>query len=305
MLSSRRVLSLLAACGALAAIGTPVVAFAHGGDKGRGVHGQDIRGQDNGHGFGRVYRPQRICRKVGVSLSGRPISGLHEFGHGRFSQAQIKELQAACAKLAEAFKTERGAISAPAVKKQEAIEKAIKALPEGCPPRHRLNHRHRDLGQTDATGAPGATGATGSTGSTGSTGATGATGPSRTACKEARKALREAVEKADKKFREEVGPAVEALERALKEFDEKVRPILQSVRHHPTGPTGMTGATGSRPAGTSGSTGTSGFSRAGGFPRPAEEQGSGSWQQGGSGNWGAQQSGAGSSGGWGGSRGDR
>jgi hypothetical protein len=274
MLSSRRVLSLLAACGALAAIGTPVVAFAHGGDNGRAVHGRDIQAQDDGHGFGRLYSPERICRKVGVSLSGRPIRGLHEFGHSRFSQAQIKELQAACAKLAEAFKTERGAVSAPAMKKQEAIEKAIKALPEGCPPRHRRDQRHRDF-------AP--TGATGPTGSTGSTGATGATGPSRTACQEARKAFQEAVEKAGKKFREEVGPAVAALEKALKEFDEKVRPILQSVRHHPTGATGMSGA----PTGTTGSTGKSGFSGAGGFTGPGEQQG------------------ASGSGGWGGSGGDR
>jgi Collagen triple helix repeat (20 copies) len=296
MLASRRVLSLLGACGALAAAATPVVALAHGGDKGRGFHGQDT-----GRGLGqRLSDPEQTCREVGVSLSGRPISGHHEFRHIPFTEAQSKELQEACTTLAAAFATERSAVSKAAMTKQEALQKAVKALPEGCPPRHhrrRRHHRHfGPTGQTGATGPTGTTGttgptgATGSSGSTGSTGSTGATGPSSKACKEARKAFREAVEAADKKFREETSEAGKALRKALMEFDEKVQPLFESPSMHrhypqPTGPTGTTGSTGS--TGATGTTGSTGPGTA-----PSHEPSSGSWQQqGGSGAWGGQQSG--------------
>src|SRR5262245_34496297 len=111
MLASRRVLSLLGACGALAAAAMPVVALAHGGAKARRVHGHDSQGQDNGGGLGRL-NPKRICREVGVSLSGRPIGGHHEFGHTPFDETQVKELQADCNTLAAAFATERSEVGA-------------------------------------------------------------------------------------------------------------------------------------------------------------------------------------------------
>jgi hypothetical protein len=278
-----------------------VVALAHGGNKGRGVHGQDLQGQDNqdnGRGFGRLKRPERICREVGVSLSGRPTSGLAS-GRNPFSETQIKELQAACKTLAGAFETEHNAVTAAVTKKQKAIETALAALPENCRPRRHHRHDRRDrFGPTGPTGATGASGATSSTGSTGSTGSSGATGPSSTACKEARKEFRKKVQAAEEEFRGEITKASTALDTALMEFDKTVRPILQSVGHHhqPMGPTGTSGpsgmsgpsgATGSK--GTTGSMGTTGSTGSHGFTPPSREPDSGSWRQGGSGSWGGQQ----------------
>jgi hypothetical protein len=305
MLASRRVLSVLGAFGALAAAATPVVALAHSGDKGRRVHGQDVQGQDNqdnGNGFGRrLHRPATICREVGVSLSGRPIGGPHP-GQNPFNATQIKELQADCNTLKAAFATERSEIGNAVMKRQQAIEAAIKKLPEGCPPQRHDRHDHDHLGPIGATGATGASGATGSTGPTGSTGSSGATGPTGTACRQARKEFRAEVEKAHETFKKELANAAAALDTALMEFDKKVEPILQSVRHHhqpmgPTGPSGSTGTTGpggeTGATGTTGSTGKTGFTGSGGFTPPTGGQDSGSWQQqGGSGSFGGQQQGA-------------
>jgi hypothetical protein len=267
-----------------------VVALAHGGDKGRGVRGQDAQGQDNqdnGRAFGRLKRPERICREVGVSLSGRPSSGLHAFRHSALTEAQTKEIQEACTKLKAAFEAERTAVSAAAMTRRAEIEKAFEAVPEGCRRHH--HHHHHPFGPTGATGASGATGSTGST---------GATGPSGEACKAAREAFRAAVEKADEKFRETIKPAFQALEKALMEFDEKVQPILESLRHHPMGPTGTSGPSGATGStGTTGSMGTTGSTGSHGFTPPSREPDSGSWQQG-SGSWGGQPQGG--SGSWGG-----
>ena len=95
MLSSRRVLTLLGTCCAMAAVAMPVVALAHGG--GGRQSARSLRG------------PERTCGEVGVSLGRGPHGGPYGNGHSSLSEAQVTALQTACNNLASAYATERGA----------------------------------------------------------------------------------------------------------------------------------------------------------------------------------------------------
>lgn len=255
MLSSRRVLTLLGACCAVAAVATPVVALAHGG---RG-------GERKASGW--LSGAEQTCGEVGISLNGHSYSGLHNDGLSYLSQAQIQALETACNKLGPAYAAERSADSAASAAWQQALAAALTQLNKVCPQWHHHHGHH--------WGGP-----TGPTGDGGLTGPTGATGPS-TACKEARKTYDAAIKAADKAYRQASNTTAKTFDAALTEFETAVEPLLgsDSIHHHhhwptgatgPTGPTGPTGATG--PTGGTGPTGATGMT--------------GPWQRyGGSGPW--------------------
>jgi len=242
MLSSHRVLTLLAASGAAAAVAIPAVALAHDGTGGGGR-----AGRRSAHS---LSSPNRICGKVGVPLNGSS-RGLHANGFGNLTDTQVTELKAACSKLVTAYGKERGADEAA----QQLLEPELSQLNAACPRWHGRDRRHW-------TGATGATGSTGSPGSSGSTGSTGATGPS-TACQEARSAFDAKLTAVGATYRQHKKEAATELATALTEFEGTVEATLgpdfrHGHRHHRSGSTGSTGSTGA--TGATGSTGSSGSS---------------------------------------------
>ena len=240
MLSSRRVLTLLIASCAVAAVAMPVVALAHGGGGPQRRFGHPQSG------------PKQVCRKVGVSLSGSAHSGLPGDGHGSLTEPQVQALQAACDKLAPAYATELSTDGVALSSLHQAIEAALAHLTGVCP----LSGRHGGHHEAGPTGPTGATGATGSTGSTGAMGST--------ACMEARKASSAAVTAAEQSFRQTTNEARKTFAPALKEFEVTVDATLGSGLRHPHhhgrhGGNGSTGASGSTAAtGDSGATGVTG-----------------------------------------------
>ena len=276
MLSLRRILIPLAACCAVGAVAIPVVALAHGGGGRRGPHSARS-----------ASRARQLCREVGVPLGGRVGRPRRGAGYG-LSEAQVQALQGACNTLASAYTTERGALSAAATTRRQAVEAARSQLLSVCPlPRWRHRwHRHHHRG----FGPP-----------TGPTGATGPTGPISVitpACKEAWKAYDAATRAADKSFRQTAVEAAQKFETALSEFDAAVQSVLGSSswwHRHGAGPTGPTGSTGpSWPHGhrheRTGATGPTGAAGPTGATGPT---GPGSWQ--GQGNGSGGQHGGGSS----------
>ncbi len=248
MLSSHRVLTVLAASGAVAALAMPVVAIAHdGGGGGRGPS-RSLSGA------------KRICREVGEPLGGASHSGLHDNGYGSLTETQVTELKTACAKLASAYKIEREEDLAAFKANQLALGPELAQLNAACPGRHDHWHHGRDT-----SGATGATGSTGSTGSTGATGVVNETVPAPTiACEEARSKVKET--KAT--YRQARKAAATKFDPVLTEFEATVKAILgpdPAYGHHhhhrggTTGPTGWSGSTGSTGStGTTGSTGATG-----------------------------------------------
>jgi hypothetical protein len=254
MPSSRRMLTVLGACVAVAAISVPVVALAHGGGASRRKYALA------------ASHARQICRQAGVSLSGQS-SDHHGRGHGGLSEAQVQALQTACDKLAAVYTTQRAADSAAFKTWRETVEAARAQLNSVCPPPRRRHHHHRHHG----------TGATGPTGPSGITGPTGPTGSSA-ACREALKVYATAVKAASKIYRQAISTATSTLDTALEEFDTTVETVLGSgsMHHHrgtfPTGPTGPSGyehghrhhygpegpTTPTGPTGPSGATGPSG-----------------------------------------------
>jgi len=155
MLSSRRVLALLVASCAVAAVTMPVVALAHGGSGGR------RSGRSHGN-------PAQICRQVGVSLSGSSRAPRYD-GQNGLTEAQLQEVKIACTKLAAAYATERSAVGPALSAEQQALVAAFTQLNGVCP-----RSFHRPPHGSGPTGASGVTGPTGTTGVTATPGATAA-----------------------------------------------------------------------------------------------------------------------------------
>jgi hypothetical protein len=251
MLSSRRVLTLLGASGAVAAVAMPVVALAHqGGGGGRG----------SAHS---LSAPKQICRMVGVPLNGNSHSARHANSSASLTEMQVQEMNTACAKLAAAYAVERSAAKAVFTANQQALEPELAQLNSACPrPHHHHGHHgHGGTGSTGSTGATGDSGATGSTGASasgdsGSSGSTGATGPT-TACQQARTAFEAKMTATRPAYRHAETEIRTAFETALTEFNATASATLGpdfSYGHHhhertppggSTGSTGSTGATGS------------------------------------------------------------
>jgi hypothetical protein len=272
MLSSRRVLTLLGASGAVAAVAMPVVALAH---------------QSGGGGRGSAHSlstPKQICRMVGVPLNGNSHSARHANDSASLTETQVQEMKTACAKLAAAYAVERSAEKAAFTANQQALEPELAQLNSACPRRHDHGHHgHGGTGSTGSTGATGDTGATGSTGATtssdsGSSGSTGATGPT-TACQVARTAFEAKVRATRPAYKQAKTEIRTAFETALTEFNATASATLgpdfaHGHHHHhhhertpPGGSTGSTGATGS--TGSTGSTGATGATGSTGSKGPA------------------------------------
>ncbi len=250
MLSSHRVLTMLAASGAIAAVAIPAVAVAH--DGGRGGGGGRRRSAHSPSG------PGRICREVGAPLKGVSQDGLHANGFANLTETQVTELTATCGKLATAYGELHKADEAAA----QLLEPELSQLNAACPRWHGPDRRNW-TGATGSTGSTGATGSTGSTGATGSTASTGASGPS-SVCEQARSAFDAKLSAVGGTYRQGERQAATNFDTALAEFEATVKAILgpdfeHGHRHHRGGSTGSTGWTGaSGPTGSTGSTGATG-----------------------------------------------
>jgi hypothetical protein len=234
MLSSHRVLTLLAASGAVAAVAMPVAALAHGGGGGR-------RSAQS------LSAPKRICSKVGVPLDGSSHGGTHAngygygYGYGSLTETQVAALKTACEKLAPGYVAEHSADMAALNANQAALEPELAQLNTACPRWHGHDRRH-------GSGATGSTGATGATGSTGPVGES----PPTVACEEARNAFDAKVKETEPKYRQAENVAATVFDVALTEFEETVKATVGSGftqgrhhhHHHGTGSTGSTGSTG-------------------------------------------------------------
>lgn len=203
MLVRPRVMILSTACCLLAVMAAPGAALAHGG-----------AGRD-GHGYGRPEsRAQRLCAEAGVPLNG------HVYGEGHglsgLSETQVKELKAACEKLATAYAAQRKADEAASKALWEAFKSDRTKLNEACPA---LSEHHEP----------------------------GSGGPTElsAACKEALKSYGVAVHEAQQSYRKAIEEAGKTFATALSEFEKAVKPIEESLQtatpedhHHGQAPSG-------------------------------------------------------------------
>lgn len=168
----------------LAALSLPGLATAHG----LGRHNRDAR-----------YRPgggaDLVCAQAGVPL-GRQGQGGH--GLSSLSESQLKELKAACEKLASASAAERKAVEAAAKTLHEALQVARTKLDEACP---ELTEHH----------------------------GIGGWGELSSACKEALKDAGTAAHEAQEAFGKVLAEATKTFQSALSGFETEVKPILETL----------------------------------------------------------------------------
>lgn len=183
----RYLTTALAACCALSAVAAvPSVASAHGSIGGRRHHYMSFQA-----------RAAQLCAQAGVPLNG----SAHWIGHGLsgLSETRLKELKAACEKLAAAYSAQRKSDEAAAKALQEARKTDRSKLGEACPalaqPSMPWMH-HLDYGELS------------------------------TACKEAVKKYFASVGEAQKAFYKAVQEAHKPFRAALEEFEKAVKPIL-------------------------------------------------------------------------------
>lgn len=178
---------ILSGCLALAAMLVPAAALAHGG-RGRDGRGPGLQGN----------RIQRACAEAGAPLSGKPYGESH--GLTGLSEAQVKELKAACEKLGTAYTAQRKADEAASKVFKEALASARKKLDEACP----ALTEHHEFGRWNHTELS-------------------------TACKEAFKAYATTAEEAQKVYRTALEEAGKTFQKALSEFETSTKSIFEAL----------------------------------------------------------------------------
>lgn len=179
---------ILSGCLALAPMVAPAAALAHGG-RGRDGRGPGLQGN----------RVQRVCAEAGAPLSGKPYGESH--GLTGLTEAQVKELKAACEKLSTAYTAQRKADEAAWTVFKEALTSARKKLDEACPA---LTEHHEPGGWGHHTELS-------------------------TACKEAFKTYATAAQEAQKVYRTALEEAGKTFQKALGEFETNTKSIFETL----------------------------------------------------------------------------
>lgn len=158
-----------------------------------------------GHDMFRARQAWGVCAQAGVVVSSH-VRGFNRHADGdgpgpsSLTETQIKELKAACEKLATAYGAERKADEASSKALWEALKAARAKLDEACPALQEQHERgfweHTDLS---------------------------------TACEEALKSYWTAAHEAGKTYRTALEEAGKPFDTALNEFEETVKPILTAL----------------------------------------------------------------------------
>jgi len=186
-MSDRPRVVILSGCLAMVAMAVPSAALAHGGGG----------GHRRGHGP-QGNRIQRVCAEVGAPLGGKPYGKGH--GLADLSEAQVKELKAACEKLATAYTAQRKADEAASTHFKEALASARKTLDAACPA---LTEHHEPGGRRHKELS--------------------------TACKEALKAYAATTKEARKVYRTALKEAGKTFQAALSGFETSTKSIFEAL----------------------------------------------------------------------------